>query len=251
VTALSTYVGYFDASGKPNDPLVLYVSGFMSTEKKWLKFEKQWWALLNAYGITGPFHTAQYVACNGPDYAQFKKNDPLRDAFEKQAIAIVKQHTLKPFSHGLVLSDYWDMVARYTLPFGFERPYSFCAMQGFYATVKWLRKKKLRIGELVHLVYEDGDDDRDLFSDAMYREVGVRPNFLPKNQCVPFQAADILAWRHARLMKDLTKVESGGTRPRREFFPALFRQLPHDSCGFYDRTVLHGYCEKQGYTKRT
>jgi hypothetical protein len=255
----STYIGFFDASGKENDPLVMYVSGFISTEQKWRKFEAQWKALLTRYGISGPFHCAKYVAGNGLEYRQFR-DDPTRDAFEARAIAIIKRNTLKPFSMGLVLPDYWKTVATYKLPQAEERPYSFCALQGLYRIITWMGKRdrsrrsrlspRLRPG-MFHLVYEDGDDGQDLFSNAVHAEIGLRPNFLPKTACVPFQAADILAWRHARLMKDLRRVEAGGERPRREFFDGLFDQLPHtDTCGYSDEPKLSEYCEAQGYERR-
>ena len=247
LTVATTFAGFFDASGKPQDP-VLYVSGFLSTEKKWLRFEKEWRALLNHFEIKGLFHTADYVRGVGDDYRQFLHNDERRIEFERKAIAIIKRNTLKPFSYGIILADHREMVARYELPYGFERPYSFCGLQGVYWIVLWMKKKKgLSLEDKVHLIYEDGDEDRGRFSDAMRRDFGVRPNFLPKDKVHPFSAADILAWRHARLIRE---HEAQAPRPRREFFGGLFKQLPHDSCGFYNRRVLISFCEEKSFPRR-
>src|SRR6266566_4118790 len=213
LTVATTFAGFFDASGKPQDP-VLYVSGFLSTEKKWLRFEKEWRALLNHFEIKGLFHTADYVRGVGDDYRQFLHNDERRIEFERKAIAIIKRNTLKPFSYGIILADHREMVARYELPYGFERPYSFCGLQGVYWIVLWMKKKKgLSLEDKVH----------------------------------PFSAADILAWRHARLIRE---HEAQAPRPRREFFGGLFKQLPHDSCGFYNRRVLISFCEEKSFPRR-
>src|SRR5206468_1768076 len=127
----TTYAGFFDASGKPQDP-VLYVSGFVSTEKKWLRFEKEWRALLSRFGIKGLFHTSEYVRGVGEDYKHFIRNDARRIEFEAKAVSIIKRNTLKPFSYGVILADHRAIAARYVLPFGFERPYSFCGLQSVY-----------------------------------------------------------------------------------------------------------------------
>jgi hypothetical protein len=54
----------------------------------------------------------------------------------------------------------------------------------------------------LRVVFEDGDDHRSTFSDAMLKEIGQRP-ILEKKENFPaqFAAADILAWRHSRLLK--------------------------------------------------
>src|SRR6266705_640883 len=98
----TTYAGFFDASGKKRDP-VLYVSGFISTEEKWLRFEKQWKALLRQFGIKGMFHTSDYVRGAGEDYRQFLNDDVRRIAFETKAVTIIKHNTLKPFSYGIMI----------------------------------------------------------------------------------------------------------------------------------------------------
>src|SRR6266487_3317473 len=254
--ALATsYFGFFDASGKPQES-VLYVSGFISTEEKWLRFEGTWKALLRQYGIEGWFHTSDYVRAAGEDYKQFRDNDALRSEFETKAVTTIKHHILKPFSYGVLLSDHREMVTRYEVPIGFERPYSFCAMQGVYFIWQWLEKKKrkkkgkktLTLQDRVHLIYEDGDEDRGRFSDAMYHDFKLRPSFAAKQRAHPFSAADILAWRHARLIK---VVKGEAPKPKREFFAGLFKQIPHASCGFYDRTTLESFCVEKNFKRRS
>ena len=244
----TTYAGFFDASGKPQDP-VLYVSGFVSTEKKWLRFEKEWQALLTRFEIRGLFHTSDYVRGAGEDYRQFLNNEARRIEFEGKAVSVIKRNTLKPFSYGIILEDHKAIVARYELPYGFERPYSFCGLQGVYWIMLWLGKKKgTSLQDKLHLIYEDGDEDRGRFSDAMHRDFRRRPNFLPKDKVHPFAAADILAWRHNRLIRE---HKAKTPRPPREFFGALFKQIPHGpSCGFYDYKTLEAFCEEKRFARR-
>jgi hypothetical protein len=250
VAASVSYTAYFDASGKKQDPLVMYVSGFISTAQKWERFEKRWLALLDGYDIKSPFHTTDYVRGKKGSYSQFDNNDRRRDAFEKKATSIIADAVLQPFSFGMVLSGHRWMVENYELPFGCDEPYSFCALQSLYAVFRWVSKAK-NPWDKFSFVYSDGDDDRGLFSNAAKKDVGIRPDFRPYGELVPFQAADILAWRHARLMKDVVKVASGGERPRREFFPEIFKKIPHgQSCGYYDGELLAAYCAKKGYPKK-
>jgi hypothetical protein len=80
--------------------------------------------------------------------------------------------------------------------------------------------------EWIKVIFEEGDDDRDLFSALVMRELGDRPVFRPKAEFPSaFVAGDILAWRHARLLRRRGLVEKGHA-----CFAGLFKQLPHDSC---------------------
>jgi len=257
LAVFSKFVGYFDASGKATDPLVLYVSGFVSTEAKWLRFEREWGALLKRYDLTD-FHTTNYVRGLDPEYARFKNNDAERDAFEAEAIRTIKRNTLKPFSNGIVLDAHRQLLSQYVVPSGYERPYSFCATMAFYSVMVWFskqpRKKRATPDARIRMIFEDGEDSADWnpFSDTVYQEFGRRPVPQPKEDSpAQFQAADLLAWRHARLMKDSMSVDAGGPRPRREFFAGLFRQLPHsNSCGYHTPESLMRHAAKMGYPRR-
>ena len=229
---LAMFTAYFDASGKPHDKEVMFVSGFVSSEKKWLRFEEEWQTLLGDYRIKEPFHTTDYVAGRGSDYQSFVDDDQRRDEFEARAAQIIKRGIRKPVSTGLLLADYRQVIAkdRITADQSID-PYSFCAMTCVSSTIKWMVPK--RIPE-VEFVFEAGDDKMGKFMEIFRKVTGEFPIFRGKEKHPQFQAADILAWRHARLMKS----HVAGRTERREFFVDVFRQLPHESCGFLDASDL-------------
>lgn len=68
---MATFAAYFDASGHPDSGTALFVSGFVSSEKKWLLFEQEWAALLAGYRITPPFHMKEFAPGAG-QYAAWK-----------------------------------------------------------------------------------------------------------------------------------------------------------------------------------
>jgi hypothetical protein len=51
---------YFDASGKPDAGYELVVSGFISTAKKWQRFEEKWQRLLDKEGLPY-FHIKEFA----------------------------------------------------------------------------------------------------------------------------------------------------------------------------------------------
>ena len=49
VLMATAYTVYSDASGHPADSPIVVVAGFVSTVKKWLRFESQWSRLLQDF----------------------------------------------------------------------------------------------------------------------------------------------------------------------------------------------------------
>jgi hypothetical protein len=175
------YAAFFDASGKPSPGNVLFVSGFASTEKNWLRFEEQWNTLMRKWGIEKPFHTTHYARGEGSNYERFRNNDAERIAFEGEAISVIKRNTNKPFSFGIAIDDYNEAHRQYAFSPGFNRPYALAGYAAVSLLIRWVQRQRA--------------------------------------------AGDILAWRHARLLRRRGLVEKGHA-----CFAGLFKQLPHDSC---------------------
>src|SRR6266852_3977900 len=85
VLMASWYGAYFDASGHPDDSESLFVSGFVSTGEKWLKFEQEWNSLLSGYGIVAPFHMKEFAPGVG-QYASWKDDKHRRAELLEKAI---------------------------------------------------------------------------------------------------------------------------------------------------------------------
>ena len=243
---MAMFTAYFDASGKPHDPTVFLVSGFVSSERKWLRFEDEWAAFLKEWGIRGTFHTTDYIKAQmGTHYEQFHGNDPLRDEFERRAVKVIRRGIRKPVSCGLLLEDYRRVLAEYRLPdaFGhFRHPYSLCAIHCTLAVVFW-GDRRMKSNDLLEFIYEDGDDDKGFFIKEFKKINGEPPIFRTKDKHPQFQAADILAWRHARLLK----ITKGNMRKdKRHAFSTIFREWPHEDCVFIGEEIMRGVFDEWG-----
>jgi len=72
------FCSYFDGSGDGNKP-VQAVSGFVSTVKKWARFETEWNAILKANGISA-LHTTDYVS-NAGEFTDWRGDSARRKQF--------------------------------------------------------------------------------------------------------------------------------------------------------------------------
>ena len=90
---------YFDASGSPAGTSVLFVSGFVASTDKWLRFEAEWAALLDEFNIKGSFHMREFAPGVG-QYASWKNDLDKRIEFLGSAIRMIKRRTNKSFSSG-------------------------------------------------------------------------------------------------------------------------------------------------------
>jgi hypothetical protein len=52
---MTMFTAYFDASGSAAGTSVLFVSGFVASTDKWLRFETEWAALLDEFNIKATF----------------------------------------------------------------------------------------------------------------------------------------------------------------------------------------------------
>ena len=241
------YRAYFDASGHPADSEVVFVSGCVSTTSKWQRFEIQWIKLLNSYRFTPPFHMKEFVHRRN-QYAHLK--DDAAKEFIGLAAKIIKSNTHKSFGAGVVVKDLERLNAEYEIPDTKEadyEPYAFCGLAVCLMVYKWM-KKNARPIDRIGMIFEHGDQGRGLFSDRMLELWDFRPTFLNKKDCIPFQAADLLAWEHRRVLND---NRAGKPRPRTSY-STLRRLLPSaGSWIYYDFFKLSKYCEEKGFGKRT
>jgi hypothetical protein len=161
------------------------------------------------YEIKKPFHTTDYWMALEDDYRQFRRNDGRRREFEGKAVEIIKQTTRKPFSYGLVPSLLRDALetTEFDVPHEFHTAHALCGLKAILEGVRW---------------------------DAVYKRVGERLLFGTKDEYPQFAAADILGWRHARLVRNDHLL----TEDRHECFVNLFKQIPHDACLTLDGTAL-------------
>lgn len=245
---MASFTAYFDASGHRDSGSVLFVSGFVSSNEKWLRFEAEWAALLHRYGIAPPFHMRQFAPAVG-QYVTWKDDKARRERFLRAAIATIKRRTRKSFSSGVLLSDLRAVQQEYEVSESMRHPYALCGLTVIARVGEWVRRRNI-VGSLT-LAFEDGDDGKGRLINVLERmkpRKNVPIRFLSKTECRAFDAADFLAWEHNRLARDATS----GLRTRRASLLALIRHVPHDgSWGMHTRASLIAHCEQHGLPKRS
>ncbi len=254
-TYMAMFTAYFDASGHPDatgEAHSLFVSGFVASVEKWLRFETEWKALLNRFGITSPFHMTDFEARQG-QYKGLTAED--REAFRAEAIHIITSNTNKAFSVGVVVPALRRLFEEYEVPESavFPRnPYPWCAMRVSGLVRKWMRNR-LKAGTIkptdnMEFVFQQGDKHRgefEKFSRRVYRYV---PLFKGSSDFVPFQACDYLAWEHRYF---LSRRYDKPTPPPRPSNVELARRIAFDSSIYADWSTFERHAVKSGWPKRT
>ncbi len=243
---------YFDASGHSDSTSVLYVSGFVSTVEKWNKFDDCWSELLARHGIKGFFHMKDFTSGVG-QYSSWKDDKLKRKQFLAEAIKIIKVYTHKSFSAGVIVEDLKTVSRLYKIPKYASLPYPLCASYAIGNVVQWmhksLRKRKASGNDTIQYFFEDGDKHKgELIKAFEIRGHRPFPVFLSKEDCSPFQAADLLAWEHRRR---ISRGIEDDVWKERESLVAITRQLPGgDDWTIADEKAMVTGCNKLGFPRR-
>jgi hypothetical protein len=113
-------------------------------------------------------------------------------------------------------------------------------MVATYWAMNWQLKHQVPSLGLTFEREEKIGEFRAVYRDHMKHEADVQP----KAAHPEFEAADILAWRHAR---SLRKAQEG-TGDETEFFAGINSQLPQHMCRFLNAEVLRTRFAEFGYT---
>lgn len=229
---MAMFTAYFDASGHPNDPKggTMFVSGFVASATGWLKFEREWLALLDEYGIANPFHMTEFIACSG-QFATWKGNESRQSEFYGRALKAIQRRTNKAFSQGIILNDFRRLVDSYEIPEAYasasvlSAPIAYCGVGVLVQLARWAARAKQRgLQGPVEVVFDRGDKHRGLLAAAVRELFNIELAFKDKSEAVPIQAADILAWEHARMCgavmdKDVKKLRMSSWPDVQRLFP--------------------------------
>ncbi|HUS11225.1 MAG TPA: DUF3800 domain-containing protein [Pyrinomonadaceae bacterium] len=196
---------HFDASGK-HSPL-LVVAGYLAARPQWKTFNQAWKIPITKDGKTVVFHATDFEG----GYKDFTLEKGWTDSRKKEArIALVNAiedaHLRASVVCSVVIPDYEEMIT------GWRRErmgsvYEFCVNSVLKAF--GIYSQEIHQREPIAFIVEDGEGGEGKIQDAFY---GLSKNkqfkdwlrmgsltFLPKDQALGLQAADMLAnyyWRH-------------------------------------------------------
>lgn len=192
-------IAYFDASASHQDPKVMTLAGFVSTEEKWVKFERSWNAVLAQYNV--PYlHMKEYAHSTGA-FQGWKRQEEKRKAFLSDLIKVAKLNVRKGFMCSMPLQDYEEVNREFNLREYWGNEYSLLGMAVVTALLGW--KLKHFPHAPIRCIFEDGDADNHHLKRCLQKEA-IPYSFTPKKSMqgtvmeyiVPFQLADFAAWEN-------------------------------------------------------
>jgi len=246
---VTTFAAYYDASGSQSDDGLLVVAGLVSTENKWIRFEREWDAVLSRFGVPY-FHMKEFAPSTGP-FAKWKNSTAHeeRRGFLAALVKTIKHGIHKSFVTALMLDDFAQVNRQFKLREWYGGAYSCCASSCLAKIERW-KAKDHRQDRILH-IFEKGDCGQGQFL-KFSRLAGISPcskekiDPATKRWFGPFQACDLLAWEYRRrigasMVNGEFMFETAV--PSRASFAAITRTLPYDA-GIQRRAGLLSDCHK-------
>ena len=156
---MAAYTAYFDAGGHPADRKTLFVSGFVSTAKKWRAFDQAWTRLLKGEGVRCPFHMTHFVLGRGA-FDRWKDDDARRVATVKRLTRVITTHVHKSVSTGVTIADFRRVEKDFDFAAAHLTPYSLCATESIVRAERWRMFYTPRKNARIAFVLEAGDYDQ-------------------------------------------------------------------------------------------
>ena len=196
------YAAYYDASGiHTNADQTLAVVGLVSTERRWLRFEREWNALLTENELPY-FRMSEFAAFQGP-FKSWRGKEEKRRAFLLAAAKLVKRNVNKYHSTTMPPGVYETVNAQYDLS-ALGNRYSLTASHCTTRVAVWMEEH--HPGHPVVHVPEKGDRGQGNFVNVLTLDpldVIPRPAFDKGVWIRPFEAADFIAYEYAKYHKDV------------------------------------------------
>ena len=161
---MAFFTAYFDASGHPDNPVhrVMTVAGFVSTVKKWQRFDGEWSTILKREGIT-IFRMTDFVSNAGEFAVGWKGATDRRRLFISDLAGCLVKNVNKSFRATLVLDDYNKVNRELAIEETLGKPYALCSMMCVFILRQWAKRKHVEKQLLYY--FEDGDKDKVNFDD--------------------------------------------------------------------------------------
>jgi hypothetical protein len=237
------FTAYYDESGSPDAHSVV-VAGFVASNDQWKEFERNWNGSLHQFGISH-FHAVEFAQSVG-EFAKWKgheKNPDLqseRQWFLRQLLAHIKLRTRFCCSHVVRMVDYRKVNGVYILDA--VQPYALCGRTAVASVSEWGSRNKIPEGQIRH-IFEDGAKHKGFLLKRLIKDKGFEPIFKKKDEAVPLQAADLLAYETFVGIRSI--FEKGVTDFDDLRYPLrMLDEVPHRlvDWGTYSENDLETFC---------
>jgi hypothetical protein len=240
---------YFDESDRDSGNFCVAGYAFNSVQAK--NFARDWRRML---GDIQCFHTTDLLALRR-EFKHFSRDQSHR--MLRRAVEIVNERTAVAV---VVMCNRKEFAAVAPKKRGFSNPYPTCCHLCMSLVGQWMDKRSPGTGDVAYF-FESGfqyqAEANDLLSlaksrngitaglDKMYRYRSH--TFMDKRDCLPLQAADLLAWEWTKLKEDTIDRQESETLKPREVRRSLRSLMNRNPANFLERyltgTALTRYCE--------
>jgi hypothetical protein len=214
---------YFDESGSDDGSPALCVAGYLFRKEECQALDLKWKVVLDDFGL--PYFRMSACAHGNHPFDKLCLNQ--RIEVEKLMIELVRSHMLFGAAVSVNEQEYNSWPARRLI----GSAYTYCCWQSLAGMLDWLEQNKID-GDLAYF-FESGHEHQSQ-ANAIMKRIFDNPKlrqhyryithaFVDKQKVRPVQTADILAWLHAKHLKDL---QNGKSNPRADFV-ALVEGRPH------------------------
>lgn len=245
--AIAAFSAYFDASGNKNDHKVLTVAGFVSTVRKWDRFDERWASILKGAEVSA-MHMTDFASSAG-EFRNWRGQSERRRKFVAALAQCTKRNSNKGFASTLVIPDYNDVNRKYMLSERVGQPYTLCAHACLGGLARWAAGKRLDFREVL-IAMESGDQDQgELLRKAREEEFKVVP--LSKADAQAFQAGDMAAWKVRTAVHNSLFGSTTGPGDNADILRSLGPINPIlQRNGGFDRETLLRYCREKRIARR-
>ncbi len=196
---------YLDNSGEEDDPQhkVCSLAGYVTTVKKWRKFEKLWKQTLRQYKVPY-FHMKEFAHNIGP-FEKFKGNEDNRRQFIRSLIDIMGETNLMGIISVIRLEDFRKFIKEKKLDLD---SYAFNLYVCIFMIAAWWQNEPIEIiidhinkpGPMIDKAREYAETDIGFVGKPDYIHLSVLPKGFTAKEIAPIQAADFLAWEIRKLI---------------------------------------------------
>jgi hypothetical protein len=245
--AVATLSAYFDESGTDASKPAVAVGCYVATVAQWKCFKADWLRLRRRSGVKGYFRRSDQESFWLHNDTKHWDKDQRTTLYQAQH-AFIHAYTLKGFA-GVVIKDDYDTVVTGAIRQAIGSVYEFCLRHCLAAIAKWLDEERPD-DDIAYFIESGADGEghlRHAFNEFLdnpelkkaHRLENIHSwSFIGKNNAMPLQAADALAFEAAKAMENI--YGSTKRNPRLSFLD-LYRP-GIDDVRWVPKQLLIDYC---------